>query len=217
MSPDLKQNVHAALTRDPRVNLSHSNIDISAEGRVVTLEGNVPTVAAKRLATSLARSLPEVTEVRDQLKVKIVNPMGDLEIATHIRRSFVEERNIEEDHVAIDVDTEGGVTLRGQVHSLIQRRLCEVLCWWIPGVSAVSNLIIVDPPDQDTDEELRDNLMVIMEKDNLVDPKEFKIVVRDRKVFLSGEVDSETVRDAAENDCWFTPGVADVSNDLTLR
>lgn len=215
-SSELTQQIHGTLTRDPRVNLNRSEIDISSDSGYVTLSGIVPSVAAKRLAVRLAQSVPGVTSVKDDLRVAVINPMGDLEIATHVRNSFIQERNIEEDHLVIETDPEGGVILRGEVHSLIQRRLCEVLCWWIPGVTSVTNLIAVNPPDQDNDEELKDNLIVIMEKDFLVDPKKFRIDVRDRRVTLRGQVDSPLERDAAEKDCWYTPGVADVVNELTL-
>jgi osmotically-inducible protein OsmY len=180
------------------------------------LIGTVPSVAAKRLSVRLAREIPGVKSVKDELRVAPVNQMGDLEIATHVRNSFIQERNIEEDHLTIETDSEGGVVLRGQVHSLIQRRMCEVLCWWIPGVTNVTNLIAVVPPDQDNDEELKDNLITIMEKDFLVDPKKFRIDVHDGRVTLRGQVDSPLEKDAAEKDCWYTPGVADVVNQLTL-
>lgn len=213
---DLTQQVHGTLTRDTRINLNQSEIDISTDSGYVTLSGTVPTVAAKRLAVRLSREIPGVKSVKDELRVAPVNLMGDLEISTHIRNSFIQERNIEEDHLTIETDSEGGVVLRGQVHSLVQRRMCEVLCWWVPGVTNVTNLIAVDPPDQDNDEELKDNLIVIMEKDFLVDPKKFRIDVHDGRVTLRGQVDSPLEKDAAEKDCWYTPGVADVVNQLTL-
>ena len=106
--------------------------------------------------------------------------------------------------------------MRGVVHSLIQRRLCEVLCWWVPGVTEVRNLLVVNPAEEDSDEELRDNLIIVLEKDVLVNPKKFRVEVRGGRVTLRGQVDSETERDAAEKDCWYTPGVEDVDNRLTL-
>lgn len=217
MSSDLTKTIHGVLTRDPRIHFNQTEINISSDAGYLTLEGTVPTVAAKRLALSLAQKVPGVKSVRDELRVEVVNPMGDLEIATHVRNAFVQERNIEEDHIEIETDPEGGVILRGTVHSLVQRRMCEVLCWWIPGVTAVTNLIVVDPPEEDNDEELKDNLITIMEKDVLVNPSKFRIEVRDGRVTLRGQVDVDYERDAAEKDCWYTPGVVDVSNELTLR
>jgi osmotically-inducible protein OsmY len=80
----------------------------------------------------------------------------------------------------------------------------------------VQNLLVVDPPEQDNDEELKDNLITIMEKDVLVNPKKFRIDVRQGVVTLRGRVDSPIEKSASEKDCWYTPGVIDVVNELTV-
>lgn len=212
----LTQQVHGALTRETRINLHQSELAIHEENGDVTLSGTVPSVAAKRLAMRLAESVPGVTTVRDDLRVAVATPMGDLEIADHVRHALIEERNIEENRIEISTDPEGGVTLRGSVHSLVQKRLCEVLCWWVPGVTSVINLIAIEPPEQDNDEELRDNLITIMEKDVLVNPSKFRVEVHHGCVILRGRVDSPFEKDAAEKDCWYTPGVMEVENQLTV-
>ena len=89
-----------------------------------------------------------------------------------------------------------------------------MLCWWIPGVTSVANLIAVQPEEFDNDDELKDNLVTILEKDVLVNPRKFRLTVKDGCVTLSGRADSETERDAAERDCWYTPGVREVTNNL---
>ncbi|MBE0597790.1 MAG: BON domain-containing protein [Desulfuromonadales bacterium] len=212
----ITQQVRGALTRDTRINLQRSNLSLTEDDGFVTLGGTVPSVAAKRLAVRLARSVPGVKEVRDQLRVAVADSMGDRQIATHVRHALIQERNIEEQQIEIATDPQGGVTLRGTVHSLVQRRLCEVLCWWVPGVTAVDNQIAVDPPDQDNDDELRDNLLVILGKDVLVNPSKFRVDVHDGRVVLQGRVDSSLEKDAAEKDCWYTPGVEDVENRLVI-
>jgi osmotically-inducible protein OsmY len=213
---DLVQKVHGTLTRDSRIRLNQSDITISEDSGYVTLSGTVPSVAAKRLALGQAQTVSGVKSVTDDLRVAPAQVMGDLEIADHVRHSLLQERNIEQENIDIQTDADGGVILRGHVHSLIQKRLCEVLCWWVPGVTAVTNLIVIEPKEEDNDEELKDNLITIMEKDVLVNPKKFRLEVRQGRVTLRGQVDSPTERSAAENDCWFTPGVVDVVNDLTL-
>ena len=49
-----------------------------------------------------------------------------------------------------------GITLKGHVRSLVQKRLCEVLCWWVKGVTDVHNELKVQPFEEDNDEELKD-------------------------------------------------------------
>jgi len=218
MNPDhqIVHQVEGVFTRNAHLASNHRSLKIHCESGYVTLSGTVDTVAAKRLASSLAAAVIGVKGVEDRLRVATADPMGDLEIADHIRHAFIQEGNLEEGGIEIETDLEGGVILRGVVHSLIQRRLCEVLCWWVPGVTEVRNLLVVNPAEEDSDEELRDNLIIVLEKDVLVNPKKFRVEVRGGRVTLRGQVDSETERDAAEKDCWYTPGVEDVDNRLTL-
>lgn len=218
MNPEREiiRHIEGALTRDLRINLPASDIAITCEGGYVTVSGTVESVAAKRLTPRLARQIPGVKTVDDRLRVTPPNPMGDLEIADHIRHALIQERNIEEQNIEIETDPDGGVVLRGHVHSLVQKRLSEVLCWWVPGVSNVQNLLVVDPPEQDNDEELKDNLITIMEKDVLVNPKKFRIDVHQGVITLHGRVDSPIEKSAAEKDCWYTPGVIDVVNELSV-
>jgi osmotically-inducible protein OsmY len=218
MSPDLHlvQQIEGALTRDPRIDLPQCAIAIDSDSGYVTLSGTVNSVAAKRLALRLTAQIPGVRGVDDRLRVAVASPMGDLQIADHVRHAFIQERNLEEDHITIEVDADGGVTLRGTLHSLAQRRLAEVLCWWVPGVTDVSNLLVLNPREEDNDEELKDNLVTVMEKDALVNPRKFRIEVRQGVVTLRGQVDSPVERSAAEKDCWYTPGVVDVINELRV-
>ena len=213
---EIIRQIEGALTRDLRINLPASDIAISCEGGYVTLSGTVDSVAAKRLAPRLTAQIQGVKTVDDRLRVTPPNPMGDLEIAEHVRHALIQERNIEEQNIVIETDPDGGVVLRGHVHSLIQKRLSEVICWWIPGVTNMQNLLVVDPPEEDNDEELKDNLITIMEKDVLVNPKKFRLDVRQGVVTLRGHVDSPIEKSVAEKDCWYTPGVIDVVNDLTV-
>ncbi len=215
--PELVRKIKSALTRDTRVNLDLSELAIDEEGGAVSLSGTVPSVAAIRRAVRLTEEVTGVKNIENRLRIPVVTSMGATELNQRLRNALIQERNIEEDHIEIDTSRDGDVLLRGSVHSLVQRRLCEVLCWWSPGVASVRNLIVVSPPDQDTDEELKDNLEIILEKDPMVDPKKFHTEVHDAKVTLRGQVNSETEKDAAERDCWYTPGVVEVANELTIR
>lgn len=210
----IRQKVEGLLTHDRRVDFENCQLDIDIADGVVTLSGSVPTVAAKRLALELTARVDGVKMVEDRMLVNPPMPMGDREILDHIRKAFIQERNIELENIDIRTDPLGRVTLEGHVRSLIQKRLCEVLCWWVPGVTSVANQIEIQPEESDNDDELKDNLVTILEKDGLVDPRKFSVMVEDGHVTLSGRADSETERDAAERDCWYTPGVREVTNEL---
>lgn len=134
---DIIRRIEGALTRDLRVNLPANHISIHCDGGNIVLTGNVESVAVKRLTPRLAAGVAGVTAVDDRLRVIPPNPMGDLEIAEHLRHALIQERNIEELNIEIDTEPGGGVIMRGHIHSLVQKRLAEVLCWWIPGVANV--------------------------------------------------------------------------------
>lgn len=212
----IRKLIEGALTKDVRIKLPESNLRISYHDGTATLAGIIDTIAGKRLAIRLAEQVPGVRQAYDLLDVAIAHRMGHKEITQHIRHAFIQERNIDEEHIDIETDIDGHVTLRGRVHSMVQYRLCEVMSWWVPGVRNVRNMIVIVPQEEDNDEELKDNLLVILEKDPLVDPKHFKVQVSDGMVTLRGRANSDIEKAAAENDCWFTPGVVDVNNQLAV-
>lgn len=214
---ELYRHIEGALAHDRRIHLDQSGLEIAVTDGYVTLRGSVPSVAAKRLAVRLAGAVPGVRGVDDRSRVAAVEAMGDLECLDHLRRSLIQERNIEEEKIVLSATEDGGVVMEGEVHSLVQRRLAEVLAWWIPGVRNVDNRILVNPPETDSNEELRDDLEVIFDKDALVERSQIRALVRDGVVTLRGLVRNEAEKDAAEQDCWFTPGVVDVANELQIR
>ncbi|HKL25074.1 MAG TPA: BON domain-containing protein [Desulfuromonadales bacterium] len=213
---DLQKNLEAALTQHGRINAAKCELQLSIDGNRVLLQGKLDSVAAKRLIRSVAAQTAGIEQVKDQTLVARPEKMGDQEMTRHIHRAFIQDGNIELEQVQIESDQLGRVTLRGKVHSLMQLRLCEVICWWVPGVADVDNQLTVDPPEPGNDDELRDNLLVILSKDRLVQPENFQVLVRDGIVFLQGQARSEAEKSAAENNCWYCPGVVDVDNRLSL-
>ncbi|MFO7982360.1 MAG: BON domain-containing protein [Desulfuromonadales bacterium] len=212
----IRQKIESQLTHDPRVKFEQCELDIDVENGIVSLSGSVPSVAAKRLAYQLAKGTDGVEKVEDRILVNPPMAMGDREILDHIRQAFIQEKNIELENIDIHTDPLGRVTLQGHAHSLIQKRLCEVLSWWVPGVTSVDNLIEVRPQESDNDDELKDNIVTILEKDGLVDPRKFSVIVEDGGVTLRGHADSETERETAARDCWYTYGVREVINEIEV-
>ena len=61
--------VHAALEREPRINIHRHPIRIDAKDGAVTLEGEVADIAAKKLALEAAAKADGVKGVVDRLRV----------------------------------------------------------------------------------------------------------------------------------------------------
>ncbi|HEV2666289.1 MAG TPA: BON domain-containing protein [Blastocatellia bacterium] len=240
--------VRAALEREPRIRFDQRPIQIAFNkvDDTVTLQGEAPDVAAKKLAMELAASAPGVRGVVDRLRVAPGERMSDEEIRNHILDAFIQEPAF--GNCAIRVQTnegsktfndpaekrgdmliivgggmalqegrdEGVVLLEGQAPSLSHKRLAGALAWWAPGSRDVLNCLEVVPPEEDNDDEITDAVKLVMDKDPFVDDVQVLVATRDRVVTLEGAVRSEGEKDMAESDAWFIFGVDKVINNLQV-
>jgi len=231
--------VRQALRSEPRLaaDFHPTLLEIDREG-TLTIEGEVPSLAAKKLALERIAALPEVSGILDRLRVAPATPMGDAEIRAHLIAAFTEEpgfaalelsegaggalaavRGVPEGplgRIVIEVE-DGIVTLNGQVPGLNSKRLAGVLAWWVPGSRDVVNGLSVEPPEEDSPDLVAEAVRIALEKDPFVDASQIKTGVRQRTVRLTGVVPSESERDMAENDAWYVFGVDAVVNEIEVR
>ncbi len=231
--------MRAALRSEPRLGpgFSPDRLDIDGEG-TLTIEGEVPSVAAKKLALERVAALAEVAGILDRLRVAPAAPMQDAEIRAHLRAAFVGEpsfgalkiavrrgsevspvRGVPDrplGRIVIEVD-DGLVTLNGRVPGLNSKRLAGVLAWWVPGSRDVVNGLAVEPEEEDGPDLLEEAVRIALEKDPFVDASQIKAGVRHRVVRLTGLVRSEAQRDMAERDAWYVFGVDKVLNEIEVR
>jgi osmotically-inducible protein OsmY len=230
----------AALERERVVNLHrnavHAEYDIA--NRVLTLEGEMDNIAAKRRAYECASRIANVDGVIDRLRVRPAEPRGDGAVRASITQSLLSEPALRDHalHVyhkgimeivravpgsrdVIGVTIEDGVVeLVGHVGSLSHKRLAGALAWWTPGCRDVLNELQVNPPEQDGDDELADAMRLVLEKDPLVvHADDIGVAVRNGVVTLSGVVATEEERRMAEFDAWYLVGVCDVRNGMEVR
>jgi hypothetical protein len=181
--------VEAALARDLRLNLQRYPVRLSFTDGILTVEGEVEHIAAKKLTLERAAAVPGVEGVVDRLRVAPSVPMSDDAIRAHVRDALYQEpalatfalnvgdpEGVEpvspatgEPFGVIEVVVEGGVvTLDGQVPSLSHKRLAGVLAWWVPGVRDVVNGMAVEPPRADNDDVITDAVRLVLDKDGFV-------------------------------------------------
>lgn len=110
-----------------------------------------------------------------------------------------------------------GETRDGELPSRAHKRLAVLLAWWIPGTRDVIDGLGVVPYERDNDDEITDSVRTALEKDPLVDATQLRVHTRNAHVTLLGLVPSESEREAAELDAWFTLGVAGVDNRIEVR
>lgn len=225
------------MEHEPRIELHNHPLRISFDpDDTLILEGELPGIAAKKLALRHAAAVSGVLAIVDRLRVTPSRRMGDGEIRDHVRDALAEEPALDQCgirteqsgghwHVfreaaatprcSIDVAVEDGVvTLNGQVSSLSQKRLAGVLAWWVPGSRDVINGLEVAPVQEDSDDEITEAVKLVLEKDPLANASWIRIRTRNAVVALEGLVANESEKEMAETDAWYVIGVDRVDNHL---
>ncbi len=152
---EVESKVRAVLRGEPRLGATFhlKALMIEPDGSVI-LEGDVPSIAAKKLALEKVASIPGLTGIVDRLHVERATPMGDDEIRVHVRDAMIEEPAFERLEIRelvgeqfqlmrgapqgkrgnIDIEVRDGiVTLNGSIPGLTSKRLAGVMAWWVPG------------------------------------------------------------------------------------
>ena len=230
--------VHGALVHEPRINLHRHPIKIGlAEGAVV-LEGEVESVAAKKLALELAGAVDGIRGVVDRLRVAPAERRGDGAIRDSLCGFLLREPEFRNCAIRVRakgaVETlrdvsgkpggeielaieDGVVTLEGSVISHSHRRVAGVLAWWTPGCRDVVNALDVAPPEEDSDDEVVDALRLVLEMDPLVQADQVTASCRNYVLTLEGYVRTEEERRQAELDAWSLFAVDNVVNRIEVR
>ncbi len=235
---EVLEEVRKALRSEPRLDLHNFPIHLEFDGATLTMEGEVPNVAAKKLALERAATVPGVAGIVDRVRVRPAQRMGDRQIRDLVRDAYIQEpafrilaihqeeagrmvpvREVPDDQRGvIEISVEDGVvTLNGQVPGLDYKRLAGVLAWWVPGSRDVINGLVVEPPEEDSDHAIKEAVVLALDKDPFVDASQARVGVRDAVVRLTGLVPSETEREMAEFDAWYVFGVDKVINEIEVR
>jgi osmotically-inducible protein OsmY len=230
--------VRAALEREPRINLHKCPVQMTCSDGVLTLEGEVEHVAAKKLSMKLAIVVPGVVGIVDRLHVTPSTCMGDGAILDAVRNALLQEPSLMNCSLKLmrkgrletvrDVTTEpqgvirvsvreGVVLLDDHVTGLTQKRLAGVLAWWVPGSRDVINGMEVIPDQPDSDDELAKAVRIVLKKDPFVDSERIRVTAKQSIVTLEGDAPSAPQKDMAEFDAWYVFGVDKVVNRMDVR
>jgi osmotically-inducible protein OsmY len=232
----MTRKVHAALEREPRINLHRFPVAISNADGVVVLEGELADVAAKKLALDLAASVSGVSGIVDRLRVAAGERRGDGAVRDSLARMLLESPEFrtctirshtnERDEVLrtvadgigdIEISVADGViALEGHVISQSHRRFAGVLAWWTPGRRDVVNSLAVRPDYEDRDDEITEVMRLVLEADSQVNADQIRPNCVDGVVMLDGNVPTAQQKRRAELDAWSLYGVTRVVNRLKV-
>ena len=227
----------AAFERDKWINVHRHPLKVRAADDRLILEGQVEDVAARRRALELAgRIVNGQWPIEDRLRRETGEPMGErhlrdevmqrlstepvfsrYSLRAHTENKFETLHDGGPDSYEVEVHIDRGkVTLNGVVESLSHRRLAEALVWWSSGCETVDNQLEVNPPQEDSDDEITDAVRIILEKDPRVHAEQLRVGTAGGVVHLDGLVTREAERKAAVLDAWTVDGVWDVADRIEV-
>jgi len=139
----------------------------------------------------------------------------DAEIAGDVREVLDWDRRLDATNIGVNV-VDGVVTLSGTVATLGEKRIAIEDAWRVKGVRAVRDDLVVHPLAMRTDGDIAADVVNALRFDHRVDERHIRVHVADAIVTLTGDVGSIAEKRAAEEDAWYTAGVADVINELVV-
>lgn len=216
VEPDeTERRVRAALHVDARTAPFADRLEICHGEGGLELHGTVEDLTMCRRALSVASTAAGNVPVANQLMLEPYPQRQDGQITVHARSAFDADSALQGQPITVTVQ-DGRVRLEGTTDSQITKRLAEATCWWIPGVRAVDNQLVVDNPEQDRDWIVLEAIHVIFSKDWLLSGSNIMFSSRNGVVKLTGVVSGPELVRAAENDVWAIDGVAEVINELQV-
>jgi hyperosmotically inducible protein len=220
--------------------LSAYEIGVETKDGVVTLTGQAPTEVDKELAGNVAKDVPEVKSVDNQLQVNAgIRPseataregmrVTDLEIRADLNEKLAKSQSLQGQNVQVGIQ-DRIVTLTGRVDTPAQKAGAEQLAMSVANVVSVVNKLEVSNPGAAQNEtpgasessakdvELTSRVLFALfkERENFTDVGVIKVARRGGAVTLTGSVASRSERALAERVARDVDGVKSVSNQLTV-
>jgi osmotically-inducible protein OsmY len=112
--------------------------------------------------------------------------------------------------------SDGFVTVEGNVERLADKRRIELLIAGLQGVQRVDNHLLLIPSMQLDDPEIMHKVLDALIQDRAIDETTIEVAVQDGVVHLTGRVPGLASKRYAGVLAWWVPGVRDVVNLLEL-
>jgi osmotically-inducible protein OsmY len=220
--------------------LSAYDINVGTKDGVVVLTGQVPTDVDKELAANVAKDVPEIKSVDNQLQVQPGLKPSEASVREGMRITDLEIRADFNERLAASQALQGQkiqagvqdriVTLTGQVETPAQKAGADQLARSVPNVVDVLNNLSVNNPSAaltetpgvpesvGKDKELANRVLFALfkDRDNFSDLGAFKATSREGVVTLTGSVVSRAERALAERVVREVDGVKGVNNQLSV-
>ena len=210
---ELLDRVEDALDWEPSVDVS--DVDVSVDGGVVTMRGDVGSYAQKRTAERVVLGVYGVRGVANDLNVRLPGALerSDTDIAQVAVNTLTWNTQVPSDRVTVAV-SDGWVTLRGTVDWQYQKDAAERGVRNLTGVRGITNDMTVGPRVQPG--EVQAKIEAALRRNAEIDARRINVSVADGRITLSGNVHSSAERDEARRAAWAAPGVTAVEDHMAV-
>lgn len=205
-------------------------LDVSTSQGIVTLDGSVNDILAKRRAVKIAESVRGVLGVddsglkveptaRERMRRKNKNAVQpDDEIKNALQTSLRADPRVSHYADTINITVEDGVAiLEGAVGDSQAKSAAGGDARDIVGVSWVDNELSVRPADKLPDDaDTQKGLNAALRWDPLLEGDQIEAAVFNHVAYLNGSVDSTQQKAEAQDDASRTKGVVEVRNQLKI-
>jgi len=214
---ELAHAIHEELRWDRHV-ASSAAIGVAVNHGVVTLTGEVASLAEKTAALSAAHRVAGVRDVANDIVVVFPGsmPVTDADIAQMVRRALAWDTLLSDKTIQSTV-AHGWVTLEGTVSRWSSLYDAESAIRNLHGVRGVTNNLTVAPGDPEPDStSVRTSIEAALERQTMREVSGLTVTVDGGTVTLKGKVRSWQEKLAAAGAAGFAPGVRHVDNLLVV-
>lgn len=185
---EVERAIAAAWRLDPRVGAPLPKLEV--DSGVVTLTGQVDSLAARRAALDDAENTTGVRRVHGRLQVVPDRPVPDSELERRVQAALARDAYLSSYLLEVSAD-DGELRVEGKVATEFERQLAARVASKVPGVRDVTNAVLATRADARPrkDSAIEAAIDDAMFWDARVDAPAVEVEVRDGTATLSGVVD----------------------------